>query len=89
MYKLSCLLNIQNESLRQSILGNEELTHFDVIELKTDDDWIDQIEHIKPDVAIIGVSLFNSSDYERLSQLKVLSEIDLILISSGKPNDAC
>ena len=87
MYKLSCLLNIQNESLRQSILGNEELTHFDVIELKTDDDWIDQIEHIKPDVAIIGVSLFNSSDYERLSQLKVLSEIDLILISSGKPND--
>ena len=86
MPKLSLLLSIQNELLRQSILSNTELSHFNIMELPPEADWISQIGLTTPDIAIIGINQFTASDYEALSQLDALNAMDLILISSGAPN---
>lgn len=87
MHKLSLLLSIQNESLRQSILSNTELLNFNIIELQPEEDWISQIDLTAPDIAIVGINQFTASDYEALSQLDALNTMDLILISSGAPNN--
>jgi DNA-binding NtrC family response regulator len=87
MHKLSLLLSVQSESLRQSILSNTELPHFNIIELQPEEDWISQIGLTTPDIAIVGVNQFTASDYEALSQLDALNGMDLILISSGAPNN--
>lgn len=86
MHKLDLLLDVQNESLRQSILENPELNNFNTVELSKGKSWISQIEINKPAVAIIGCNTFTSSDYEALAELDTLHTMDLILISSGKPN---
>ncbi|WP_413700794.1 sigma-54 factor interaction domain-containing protein [Psychromonas sp. KJ10-10] len=87
MHKLSLLLSVQNELLRQSILSNTELLHFNIIELQPEEDWISQIDLTTPDIAIVGINQFTTSDYEALSQLDALNTMDLILISSGAPNN--
>ena len=86
MHKLSLLLSVQNESVLQTILNNAELAQFDIIELEAKQDWISQIQITMPAVAIIGINSFSSSDYQALSKLEVLNEMDLIIISSGTPN---
>jgi len=86
MHKLSLLLSVQNESLRQSILNNNELNQFDVTALPAQQDWISQLAKTCPAVAVIGVNEFSESDYQALSKLEILNEMDLILISSGLPN---
>ncbi|WP_025565614.1 sigma-54 dependent transcriptional regulator [Psychromonas sp. SP041] len=86
MHKLSLLLSIQNSSLRQAILNNPELAQFNTIQLEASQDWISEIKTIAPTVAIIGVNNFSSEDYQALSKLEALNEMDLIIISSGAPN---
>ena len=88
MHKLDLFLDVQNESLRQSILENTELKNFNTLELTSGEHWISQIEIHKPDVAIVGFNTFTDADYEALSKLDALNSMDLILISSGKPNSS-
>jgi DNA-binding NtrC family response regulator len=86
MDKLSLLLNVKNELLRQSIISQPELTKFDTVELTASQNWISQIEQDTPDIAIIEINRFSQADYQALSKLDALNEMDLILISSGVPN---
>ena len=87
MDKLSLLLSVKNELLRQSIISQPELSQFETVELTIAQNWISQIENDAPDIAIIEINGFSQADYQALSKLDaLLNEMDLILISSGAPN---
>lgn len=82
----SLFLCIKSETLSENILRLEPVEKFSV---QSDDGsihWIDAIESMRPNVAIIEVTEFNHDDYQRLEGSDAVSNMDLIIISSGEPN---
>lgn len=83
----SLFLRIQDPALKEAIASCQELHKFRLYDTETDDDWIDHFVDIQPDVAIVEVAHFTHADYQRLSDIEAIYDMDLIIISSGAPNE--
>ena len=79
-------LELKDALLYEQINALPELSNFTLANNSTNSDWINQLQRIKPDVAIIEVTRFTHQDYEKLSSINDVDEMDLIIISSGSPN---
>ncbi|MCV5331589.1 hypothetical protein OFD71_25195, partial [Escherichia coli] len=84
----SLFLRIQDPALKEAIASCQELHKFRLYDTETDDDWIDHFVDVQPDVAIVEVAHFTHADYQRLSDIEAIYDMDLIIISSGAPNES-
>lgn len=87
MPRPSLFLRIQDPALKEVITSCQELPKFRLYDQETADDWIDFFVEIQPDVAIVEVDHFTFADYQRLSDIEAIYDMDLIIISSGAPNE--
>jgi len=86
MNQAKLYFNIQNKDLRQQIQACTELSRFSLIEDVDCADWPTRLSQLAPPVAIIELVKFSEQDYQTLNSLKVLDDMDLIIISQGEPN---
>ncbi|HHX8373748.1 TPA: sigma-54-dependent Fis family transcriptional regulator, partial [Vibrio alginolyticus] len=83
----SLFLRIQDPSLKNAIASCQELNKFRLHDIDAADQWIEDFLQLKPEVAIVEVAHFTSADYQRLSNIEDIYDMDLIIISSGAPNE--
>ncbi len=86
MNQASLYFNIPSNDLRQQVQSCAELSQFSLIEESNTADWPSRLSQLTPPVAIIEVAQFSEQDYQTLSSLQVLDDMDLIIISQGEPN---
>ncbi|MDW6092532.1 sigma-54 interaction domain-containing protein [Vibrio rhizosphaerae] len=84
----SLFLSIQDPKLKEAIAACQELHKFRLYEAETEEDWIEHFIDIRPNVAIVEVIHFTHADYQQLSDLDAIYDMDLIIISSGAPNES-
>lgn len=77
---------LEDDLLFTQIKELPELSQYKILKNKTSIDWITTLDREKPDVAIIEIMHFSKQDQQRLSNLENIEDIDLIVISSGLPN---
>lgn len=82
------LLSITDTDLREQLLGSAAITQFDVTQSKSAESWIEDLIESPADVVIAQVEKFAEDDLRRLTakDLRLLSNTDVIFISSGEPN---
>ncbi|MDV7105827.1 sigma-54 dependent transcriptional regulator [Vibrio sp. TH_r3] len=80
-------IELVDESLLAQINSLNELKNFQTVHSTTKEHWIDKLEKLQPNAAIIEVSHFTNQDFTRLSNTTELDDMDLVIISSGKPNE--
>ncbi len=83
----SLFLSIQDPKLKAAITACQELHQFRLYDAEAEDDWIEPFIDIRPDVAIVEVIDFTHADYQQLSDIDAIYDMDLIIISSGAPNE--
>ncbi|SJN59221.1 Transcriptional regulatory protein ZraR [Vibrio ruber DSM 16370] len=83
----SLFLSIQDPKLKDAIAACQELNKFRLYDMETEGDWIEHFIDIRPDVAIVEVIDFTHADYQQLSEFEAIYDMDLIIISSGAPNE--
>lgn len=79
-------LDVQDGPLLTQISSLDELSKFAVTQSDTNTHWIDKLQQLKPNAAIVEISEFTSEDLDALSNADDIDDMDLILISSGNPN---
>lgn len=79
-------IELKDELLRSQINSLNELSSFEIIQSTMDVHWIDKLQNLQPDTAIVEVSRFTNDDFKSLSSATGLDEMDLIIISTGTPN---
>ncbi|TKF01714.1 sigma-54 interaction domain-containing protein [Vibrio kanaloae] len=79
-------LELRDEQLLSQVNSLNESSNFEIIQSTTDVHWIDKLQQLQPNTAIVEVSRFTNDDFKTLSNAKSLDETDLIIISSGSPN---
>ncbi|MBE8604169.1 sigma-54 interaction domain-containing protein [Vibrio sp. OPT10] len=79
-------IELKDELLRSKINSLDELSSFEIIQSTLDVHWIDKLQQLQPDTAIVEVSRFTNDDFKSLSSATGLDEMDLIIISTGTPN---
>ncbi len=87
MSKPSLLLAIHDEKLQEELLSFSCVSQFE-IKLAEPSHWIDVNQQCRADIAMVQVDGFSMDDYQQLIASKVLSDIDVIFISNGEPNEA-
>ena len=78
---------VQDPLLKEAITSCQELNKFRQHDIAIADDWVSRFLEIKPDVAIVEVDHFTDADYQRLSGLDGIYDMDWVVISSGVPNE--
>ncbi|PMN97012.1 sigma-54-dependent Fis family transcriptional regulator [Vibrio splendidus] len=79
-------IELKDELLRSQINSLGELSSFEIIQSTMDVHWIDKLQQLQPDTAIVEVSRFTTDDFKSLSSATGLDKMDLIIISTGTPN---
>ncbi|MCW4444509.1 sigma-54 dependent transcriptional regulator [Vibrio splendidus] len=79
-------IELKDELLRPQINSLDELSSFEIIQSTMDVHWIDKLQQLQPDTAIVEVSRFTTDDFKSLSSATGLDKMDLIIISTGTPN---
>jgi DNA-binding NtrC family response regulator len=79
-------VELKDQKLLSQISSLEELSRFDTISNKDNEHWIDSLQRLQPNAAIVEVSQFINDDFVALSSATGLEELDLIIIGSGAPN---
>ena len=79
-------VELKDQKLLSQISSLEELSRFDTISNKDNEHWIDSLQRLQPNAAIVEVSQFTNDDFVALSSATGLEELDLIIIGSGAPN---
>ncbi|MEZ9473915.1 sigma-54 interaction domain-containing protein [Vibrio splendidus] len=79
-------IELKDELLRSQINSLDELSSFEIIQSTMDVHWIDKLQQLQPDTAIVEVSRFTTDDFKSLSSATGLDKMDLIIISTGTPN---
>ncbi|MES7623847.1 hypothetical protein U6V23_12250, partial [Cutibacterium acnes] len=79
-------LELRDEQLLSQVNSLNESSNFEIIQSTTDVHWIDKLQQLQPNTAIVEVSRFTNDDFKTLSNANSLDETDLIIISSGSPN---
>jgi DNA-binding NtrC family response regulator len=80
-------IELKDKSLLTQISSLNELSNFDVIQNEVQEHWITKLQQHKPHAAIVEVSGFSRDDFDKLANSPELDEIDLVIISSGDPNE--
>lgn len=83
----SLFLQIQDPELKRAIASCQALDKFRLYDTQVDGDWIDHFIDAQPDVAIVEVADFSHRDYQQLADIETVYDLDLIIISSGAPNE--
>lgn len=78
---------VQDPLLKEAITSCQALNKFRQHDIAIADDWVSRFLEIKPDVAIVEVDHFTDADYQRLSGLDGIYDMDWVVISSGVPNE--
>lgn len=60
--------------------------HFNKIASSVDQSWLDQLKSNSIDVAIIELSQLSQQEYAELTDSSIMSDIELIFLTEGKPN---
>lgn len=68
------------------LLKSPSCKHFNKIATITELPWLTQLEASNADVAIIEVSQLSQADYVSLTDNALMSDIEFIFLSEGKPN---
>ena len=79
-------VELKDQKLRSQIGSLEELSRFDTINNNVNEHWIDSLQRLQPNAAIVEVSQFTNDDFVALSSATGLEELDLVIIGSGAPN---
>ncbi|NOJ26087.1 sigma-54 interaction domain-containing protein [Vibrio coralliilyticus] len=79
-------VELKDQKLLSQISSLAALSRFDTINNNDSEHWIDSLQRLQPDAAIIEVSQFTNDDFVALSSATGLEELDLIIIGSGAPN---
>ncbi len=88
MAKPSLLLYTTDDELETKILAIPAVANFNLIHVKHPDSWVEHLINEKVEVVIAEVKNFDEEDLQKLTDKTsvVLSDMDVILISSGEPN---
>lgn len=78
---------VQDPLFKEAITSCQALNKFRQHDIAIADDWVSRFLEIKPDVAIVEVDHFTDADYQRLSGLDGIYDMDWVVISSGVPNE--
>lgn len=79
-------IELKDQKLLSQISSLEELSRFDTISNNDNEHWIDSLQRLQPNAAIVEVSQFTNDDFVALSSATGLEELDLVIIGSGAPN---
>ncbi|EMX0223899.1 sigma-54 dependent transcriptional regulator [Vibrio fluvialis] len=79
-------VELKDQKLLSQISSLEELSRFDKISNNDNEHWIDSLQRLQPNAAIVEVSQFTNDDFVALSSATGLEELDLVIIGSGAPN---
>jgi DNA-binding NtrC family response regulator len=79
-------VELKDKKLLSQISSLEELSRFDTINNNNNEHWIDSLQRLQPNAAIVEVSQFTNDDFVALSSATGLEELDLVIIGSGAPN---
>ncbi|MCG9633096.1 sigma-54 dependent transcriptional regulator [Vibrio sp. Isolate30] len=79
-------VELKDQKLLSQISSLEELSRFDTINNNNNEHWIDSLQRLQPNAAIVEVSQFTNDDFVALSSATGLEELDLVIIGSGAPN---
>lgn len=79
-------IELQDERLLSQLGSLDALSNFTLSNSNSDIHWIDKLQQLQPDVAVVEISEFNKKDFNALSSAACLDDMDLIIISSGAPN---
>ncbi|USD34719.1 MULTISPECIES: sigma-54 interaction domain-containing protein [Vibrio] len=79
-------VELKDQKLLSQISSLEELSRFDTISNNDNEHWIDSLQRLQPNAAIVEVSQFTNDDFVALSSATGLEELDLVIIGSGAPN---
>lgn len=83
----SLFLSLQDPTLKAFLDAGQHSAKFNLYDVETEDDWIGHFIRLKPDIAIVEVAQFTQADYQKLAELEAMCDVDLIIISSGEPNE--
>jgi DNA-binding NtrC family response regulator len=88
MAQPSLLLFTVDRDLERALLKSPAISRFDILHVDEAESWTARLVEEKVDVAIAQADGFSEKDLENLTDpnLKLLSKVDVILISSGEPN---
>lgn len=73
--------------LEQQLLDIPVVERFKLSRVNNPETWVDELLENPPQVAIIQADQFSERECERLVESQLLSKIDVILVSSGYPNE--
>lgn len=79
-------LNVHEPNIHEAVTQCALNSQLSLLDHSDEDDWITQIEKLSPSVAVVELAQFDAHDYKRLTELSSRVDIDLIVISQGKPN---
>ncbi|MEZ8834158.1 sigma-54 interaction domain-containing protein [Vibrio cyclitrophicus] len=79
-------VELKDQKLLSQISSLEELSRFDTISNNDNEHWIDSLQRLQPNAAIVEVPQFTNDDFVALSSATGLEELDLVIIGSGAPN---
>ncbi len=79
-------VELKDQKLLSQISSLEELSRFHTINNSDNEHWIDSLQRLQPNAAIVEVSQFTNDDFVALSSATGLEELDLVIIGSGAPN---
>lgn len=71
-------LDVQDGPLLTQISSLDELSKFAVTQSDTNTHWIDKLQQLKPNAAIVEISEFTSEDLDALSNADDIDDMDLI-----------
>ncbi|MBC3765339.1 sigma-54 interaction domain-containing protein [Neptunicella marina] len=87
MARPKLFFHLHQSAIEQALLSSDVAKKFLLAKSNHVESWIDQLNEVEANLAVIEVSTFNKQDYQRLLAIEELAEIDLLLLSDGEPNE--
>ncbi len=87
MAKPSLFIYILDDELKKQLLSNEAITQFQLIEVDKEHCWVTALQNNPTDIAFVQADDFGEAEYDLLLESSLLTRVEIILISSGQPNE--
>ncbi|NVK26357.1 MAG: sigma-54-dependent Fis family transcriptional regulator [Gammaproteobacteria bacterium] len=79
-------LNVNDFIAHEALTECSLSAQLSLLDHSEDQDWLKQLQQVKPDIAVIELNQFSAYDEQQLSQFLEQYDVELILISDGLPN---
>ena len=86
MEKPNLLLDIQDETLRENLLGRNITQRFNIISTSEGHAWMESVKPSRIEVAIVQADDFLNDDLEKLVASQICHHTDVIFMTRGLPN---